>query len=80
MWLSLENIKPSPFENEQPMKSSRYCSTELQQTKSFNDFIYFNLSKGVLKRFRNKDMNSSSWHFNHFLYVKILDTGNQFFQ
>ena len=42
---SLENIQPSPFENEQPDKNSRYWSRELVQTKSFNDFVYFNLRK-----------------------------------
>ena len=30
---SQENIQPSPFENEQAIKSSRYWSTEPQKTK-----------------------------------------------
>ena len=39
---SLENIQPPPFKNEQPIKNSRYWSTVPHQTKSFNDFVYFN--------------------------------------
>ena len=66
---SLENIQPSPFENEQPIKNSRYWSTEPQQTKSFNDFIYFNLREGILKRVINNGMSGSSSHFNRFLYI-----------
>ena len=53
---SLENIQPSPFENEYPIKDLRYWSTEPQQTKSFNDFIHFSLREGVLKRVINVDM------------------------
>ena len=40
---SLENIKPSLFENEEPIAGSRYWSTEPYQTRSFNDYIYFSL-------------------------------------
>ena len=40
---SLENIQPSPFENDHPIKNSRYWSTESHQTILFNDFVYFNL-------------------------------------
>ena len=36
---SLENIQPSPVENDHPIKNFRYWSTEPYQTKSFNDFI-----------------------------------------
>ena len=46
---SLENIQPSPFESEQPIRNSRYWSTEPQQTKSFNNFTYYNLREGILK-------------------------------
>ena len=76
---SLKNIQPSPFESEQPIKNSRYGSTGLQQTKSFYDFIYFNLREETLKRVINNGMSGSSWHFNCFLNinVKILDTENQ---
>ena len=34
---SLENVQPSPFENEAPIVNSRYWSTKAYQTKSFND-------------------------------------------
>ena len=47
---SLEDIQPSPIENEQPIKNSRYWLTEPYQIKPFNDFIYFNLRKSILKR------------------------------
>ena len=40
---SLKNIQPSSIENEQPIKNSRYWSTEPYQTKSCNVFVYFNL-------------------------------------
>ena len=39
----LENIQPSPIENEQPIKNSRYWSTEVHQIRLFNGFLYFNL-------------------------------------
>lgn len=76
---SLENIEPSPIENEQPIKNSRYCSKEPHQTKPFNDFIYFNLRDPVLKRVINNDFTGTLWHFNRFLYiiVKILCVRDQ---
>ena len=79
---SMENIQPPLFENEQPIRNSRYWSTELQQTKLFNDFICFKLRAEALKRVINNGMSGSLWHFNRFLYinVKILDTGNQLFR
>ena len=45
---SLENIQPPSIENEQPIRNSRSCSANAYQTKSFNDFIYFNLKESVL--------------------------------
>ena len=45
----LENIQPSPFENEDPIVSSHW-STEPFQIKLFNDYIYFSLRVGILKR------------------------------
>ena len=79
---SLENIQPSPIEKEQPVKNSQYWSTEPYQTKSFNDFIYFNLRESILKRVINNSLTGSSWHFNLFLYisVKILNVGDQLFR
>ena len=38
---SLENIQPSPDGFDQPLRSSRYWSTDHILTKSFNDFIYY---------------------------------------
>ena len=46
----LENIQPSPIENEQPIRNSRYWSTEVHQIRLFNGSIYFNLKESVLKR------------------------------
>ena len=78
---SLENIQLSLIENEQPVKNSRYWLTEPYQTKSFNDFIYFNLRESILKRVINNGLTGGSWHFNRFLYinVKILIAGDQLF-
>ena len=36
---SLENIQPSLEDYDQPLKASRYWSTDPIQTKSFNDFL-----------------------------------------
>ena len=78
---SLENVQPSPFENEGPIVNFRYCPTKAYQTKLFDDYIYFNLREGILERVINNGMTSSSWHFNQLLYVnvKILDYVSQFF-
>ena len=78
---SLDNIQPSLIENKQPIKNSRYWLTELYQTKSFNDFIYLDLRKSILKRVINNGLTGSSWHFNRFLYinVKILNVGDKLF-
>ena len=53
------------------------------QTKSFNDFIYFDLRESILKRVINNGLTFSSWNFNNsFLYinVKILNVGDQPFR
>ena len=57
---SLENIQPFRFENEEPAVNSRYLSTDPFQTKSFNDYIYFSLREGILKRVINNGMAGSS--------------------
>ena len=44
---SLENIQPSLEDYDQPLKSSRYCSTDPIQIKSFNDFVFFNIRESV---------------------------------
>ena len=58
---SLENIQPSPVENDAPIKKLRYWSTGPYETKSFNDYIYFSLRVSVLKRMINTGLTSSSW-------------------
>ena len=70
-----KNIQASPFGNKQPIKNSSYWSMELHQTKSFNDFIYFNLREGILKRVRNNGMSGSSWHFNSFSLYQCQNPG-----
>ena len=45
---SLESIQLCPFENEEPIASSWYCSTEPHEICSFNDYIYFSLMEGIL--------------------------------
>ena len=68
---SSKNIQPSSIENEQPIKNSRYWSTEPYQTKSFNVFVYFNLRESILKRVINNGLTGSSWNFNRFLYINV---------
>ena len=68
---SLENIQPPIGDYDQPLKVSRYWSTDLIQTKSFNDFVFFNTRESVLKRVIDNGMMGSSWHFNRFLYINI---------
>ena len=67
---SLENIQPS-LDDGQSSTASRYWSTEPIQTKSFNDFVFFNIRSSVSKRVINNGMTGSSWHFNRFLYINI---------
>ena len=67
----LENIQLPIGDYDQPLKVSRYLSTDLIQTKLFNDFVVFNTRESVLKRVINNGMTGSSWHFNRFLYINI---------
>ena len=62
----LENIRAGLTDDNQPLKNSRYRSTEAIQTKSFNDFAFFNMRESVLKRVINNGLTGSSWHFNCF--------------
>ena len=73
---SLDNVEPFPSQNEALIVNSRYWSTKAYHAKLFNEYIYFNLGEGKLKRVINNGSTSSSWHFNRFLYfnVKILDS------
>ena len=68
---SLENIQPVLDQYNEPLKNSRYWTTDPIQTKSFNEFVYFNIRESILKRVINNGLTDSSWHFNRFLYVNI---------
>ena len=72
---SIENIQ-QPLDNySQPLLQTRYWSTEPIQTKSFNDFVLFNIRESILKRVINNKLSGSAWNFNKFNYlnIKILD-------
>ena len=68
---SLQNIQPSPEGFDQPLKSSRYWSTDPIQTKSFNDYVLFTLRSPILKRAINNGLSGSSWRFERFNYINI---------
>ena len=76
---SIENIQ-QPLDNytESP-KQTRYWSTEPIQTKSFNDFVYFNTRESILKRVINNRLTGSAWNFHKFNYlnVKVLKVADQ---
>ena len=57
---SLENVQPSPAGYDTPIKNSRYWSAGTYKTKSFNDFIYFNLRESILKRVIDNGLTGSS--------------------
>ena len=68
---SLENIQPVLDTYSEPLKNTRYWSTEPIETKSFNDFVYFNVRESILKRVINNGLTGSSWHFNRFVYINV---------
>ena len=68
---SLENVQPTLDQYSEPLKNTRYWTTEPIETKSFNDFIYFNARESILKRVINNGLTGSSWHFNRFIYINI---------
>ena len=72
---SIENIQ-QPLDNySEPLLQTRYWSTEPIQTKSFNEFVLFNIRESILKRVINNKLSGSAWNFNkfHYLNIKILD-------
>ena len=71
---SLENIQPSTGGFDQPLRSSRYWSTDPILTKSFNDFVLFTIRDSVLKRVINNGLTGSSCRFNRFNYINIKVT------
>ena len=76
---SIENIQ-QPLDNyTESLKQTRYWSTEPIQTKSFNDFVYFNTRESILKRVINNGLTGSAWNFHKFNYlnVKVLKVADQ---
>ena len=71
---SLENVPAPLTDDDVPLTNSRYCSTELIQTKSFNDFVFFSLRESILKRIINNGLTGSSWFFKRFLYINVKTT------
>ena len=55
----------------EPLKDTRYWSTDPIETKSFNDFVYFNVRESILKRVINNVLTGSSWRFNQFVYINV---------
>ena len=68
---SIENIQPVLDNYNEPLKNTRYWTTDPMETKSFNDFVYFNVRESILKRIINNGLTGSSWHFNRFLYINV---------
>ena len=68
---SLENIQPILDNYNEPLKNTRYWTTDPIETKSFNDFVYFNVRESILKRVISNGLTGSSWHFNRFVYINI---------
>ena len=68
---SIENIQPVLDNYNEPLKNTRYWTTDPIETKSFNDFVYFNVRESILKRIINNGLTGSSWHFHRFLYIYV---------
>ena len=68
---SIENFQPVLDSYNEPLKDTRYWSTDPIETKSFNDFVYFSVRESVLKRVINNGLTGSSWRFNRFVYINI---------
>ena len=75
----LENIQSALDVYNEPLKNSRYWTTDPIQTKSFNNYVYFTIRESILKRVINNGLTGSSWHFNRFLYIniKIIQVNDQ---
>ena len=76
---SVVNIQSVLDDYNEPLKNSRYWTTDPIQTKSFNDYVYFTIIESILKRVINNGLTGSSWHFNRFLYIniKIIQVNDQ---
>ena len=68
---SIEHLQPTLDNYHEPLKNTRYWSTEPIETKSFNDFVYFNIRESILKRVINNGLTGSSWRFNRFVYINV---------
>ena len=77
---SLKNMQASLTDDDVSLTNSRYWSTELIQTKSFNDFVFFSLRESILKRVINNRLTGSSWFFKRFscINVKTIKVSDQF--
>ena len=67
----IQNIQSAVDDFNEPLKNSRYWTTDSIQTKSFNDYVHFTIRESILKRVINNGLTGSSWHFNRFLYINI---------
>ena len=56
---SLENIQSAVDDFNEPLKNSRYWTTDPIQTKSFNDYVYFTIRESILKRVINNGLTGS---------------------
>ena len=56
----LENIQSALDEYNEPLKNSRYWTTDPIQTKSCNDCVYFTIRESILKRVINNRLTGSS--------------------
>ena len=68
---SIENFQPVSDNYTEPLKDTRYWSTDPIETKSFTDFVYFNIRESILKRVINNGLTGSSWRFNRFVYINV---------
>ena len=68
---SIENFQPILDNYSDSLKNTRYWSTEPMETKSFNEFVFFNIRESILKRIIKNGLTGSSWRFNRFVYLNI---------
>ena len=68
---SIENFQPTLDNYNEPLKNTKYWSTEPIETKSFNEFVHFNIRESILKRIIKNGLTGSSWRFNRFVYINI---------
>ena len=68
---SIENFQPALDNYNDTLKNTKYWSTEPIETKSFNEFVFFNIRESILKRIIKNALTGSSWRFNRFVYLNI---------